>query len=870
MKKPHTPKALLALLVPALMAQASFADTTTDEPSVELEALEATVSRTPKTEVGQEIVTRKQLNEQNIQNAHDLVRYNTEVDVAEVGRYGNKGFAIRGVDGNRVAMSLDGVALPEVESNELFSPYGYIYEGRFNPDTEVLGSVKITAGADSIIAGSGAVGGSVSFNTKEPASMVKDGNLGGYAKVGYTSKNEEWLSAAGLAGVYDKTEFLLNYAHRTGHELKNHDMRSHDSARMGIFYDFAGNGEMGRAGQQSSALYPDAVKYERDAVLAKAYHHLSDSVRVGVSGFYQKQDTDSYAYSKSGSGQLRMPKDKEETKAIGLHYLYQPTDSKWLDKVGMNYQVQDVLGLADTFLHSPGGERLLSQREYRPTETKTKHFDISTTLAPIDFAKFGSHTFSGKFNIDKQDYKSTFVRLNYNANGEITQAIQPYSVVMPDAKKENVSITLSDAIDMNERLKMGLGVRYDHYSYKPYFQDDVYFGDIRSSEQNEIADNVDKSWIRTKFYQDYRNGVYNQEPSFSRFTYGGNVDYQIIPDKLTARYKVGTGFLAPTVTQMYSAFQGFGVKQIINPNLKPETSINHELEFEFRPTDNTKLTLGGYLSKYKDFIHTTYWQASQALGYRGEDQYGCGNTEGTCTMSRNLDKAEVKGLKFGVESDLSDKFNLKGRLDIFANFHTAWDSAMVETDHNGKMKINTLAAVPTNLVLGANYYSPDNDWSIHGRIRGLMRKKASDTKFIDSRDIAQVTTRVEECPMDLQYYGWCSYYGYQDDGTGRYVRTSTRSTVTGYEEFVNTYEHANKGKNAWLLDIYGTKKFGQKQNIILNAGIYNLTDVKYIPWETLRQFNNLTTNSMVDRDGYGFNRYTAPGRNYALSLTYEF
>ena len=95
-------------------------------------------------------------------------------------------------------------------------------------------------------------------------------------------------------------------------------------------------------------------------------------------------------------------------------------------------------------------------------------------------------------------------------------------------------------------------------------------------------------------------------------------------------------------------------------------------------------------------------------------------------------------------------------------------------------------------------------------------------------------------------------------------------TRTGYTEFVETYQNANRSKNVVIYDLYGSKKFGKDGKFILNAGIYNITNVKYIPWETLRMFSNANVNNMVDKDGNGFNRYTAPGRNYALSLTYEF
>lgn len=342
-----------------------------------------------------------------------------------------------------------------------------------------------------------------------------------------------------------------------------------------------------------------------------------------------------------------------------------------------------------------------------------------------------------------------------------------------------------------------------------------------------------------------------------KLTYSGAFDYQIISNRLTARYKIGTGFLAPTVTQMYSAFQGLAVKQIINPHLKPETSLNQELELEFRPSRNTMFTLAGYTSKYDDFIHTRYWQHLTGSNSFEEDQYGCARANGTCTMSLNLDTAKVTGFKVGIEADLSEKLKTNGKFSVFANYHTAKDSAIIETDNGNKLTINTLAATPTNFVLGADYVSANNDWSLHGRIRGLMAKKAKDTKYVDVEEIETGTTT--GCPSYIiSYYGYCP------------ARFATTTTTYDYNEFVNTYEHTNRSKNAFIYDLYGTKKFGKDKNLILNAGIYNIMDVKYIPWDSLRQFHNLSANTMVDDKGAGFNRYTAPGRNFALSLTYEF
>ncbi|MBV6621092.1 hypothetical protein JMA02_21355, partial [Acinetobacter baumannii] len=70
-------------------------------------------------------------------------------------------------------------------------------------------------GSDSFNSGSGAMGGAVSFKTKDPEDLIKPNRqLGGYAKKGYSSSNEEISESFGLAGRNDKLEAIINYVHR--------------------------------------------------------------------------------------------------------------------------------------------------------------------------------------------------------------------------------------------------------------------------------------------------------------------------------------------------------------------------------------------------------------------------------------------------------------------------------------------------------------------------------------------------------------------------------------------------------------------------------------------------------------------------------
>ena len=52
--------------------------------------------------------TRKVIQEELVADNYDLVRYATDVGISDNGRR-NKGFAMRGVEGNRVGISVDGL-----------------------------------------------------------------------------------------------------------------------------------------------------------------------------------------------------------------------------------------------------------------------------------------------------------------------------------------------------------------------------------------------------------------------------------------------------------------------------------------------------------------------------------------------------------------------------------------------------------------------------------------------------------------------------------------------------------------------------------------------------------------------------------------
>ncbi|HHE8993561.1 TPA: TonB-dependent receptor, partial [Haemophilus influenzae] len=188
-------------------------------------------TKTPP-KIAETVKTAKTLEREQANNIKDIVKYETGVTVVEAGRFGQSGFAIRGVDENRVAITVDGVSQAETLSSqgfkELFEGYGNFNNTRNGIEIETLSDVKITKGADSLMSGSGALGGSVIYKTKDARDLLLNKNYAFKYKTGFTSENDERLNSITFAGKANIFDVLAIGTWRNGHEIKNYDYKSAD------------------------------------------------------------------------------------------------------------------------------------------------------------------------------------------------------------------------------------------------------------------------------------------------------------------------------------------------------------------------------------------------------------------------------------------------------------------------------------------------------------------------------------------------------------------------------------------------------------------------------------------------------------------
>ncbi|MFW2051452.1 TonB-dependent hemoglobin/transferrin/lactoferrin family receptor, partial [Acinetobacter sp. ULE_I024] len=94
---------------------------------------------------------------------------------------------------------------------------------------------------------------------------------------------------------------------------------------------------------------------------------------------------------------------------------------------------------------------------------------------------------------------------------------------------------------------------------------------------------------------------------------------------------------------------------------------------------------------------------------------------------------------------------------------------------------------------GIGYQSSKKDWQLSGNLRYLGRKHPNDAKVVN-----------------LESNGFNS----------------------PYQEYIAPYKHIDRSKSAYVYDVYGSKKIGSQ--LKLSAGIFNLFNTNYVPWDSLR------------------------------------
>ncbi|HWU01808.1 MAG TPA: TonB-dependent hemoglobin/transferrin/lactoferrin family receptor [Novosphingobium sp.] len=497
------------------------------------------------------VITDRQIADQMAADIKDLVRFEPGVSVhraparfgaasGTTGRDGNAGFNIRGLEGNRVLVQVDGVRVPDGFE------FGAQSAGRGDyVDIGLVKSVEILRGPASALYGSDGLAGAVSFITSDPEDFLKNGKkLAGMARVAYDSADDKFSETALLAGQSGNWSGLVAYTRRDGHEQKT----------MGSNY---------AANTTRTAANPQDT--QSNAVLAKlvwvpamghrlrlTLDHLDDHVQTnGLSGIAVTPTASTSVIGLVGRDTIERNRVSLDWRWQGAGFIEMAQVTGWFQKAeNRQYSAEDRYTAADRTRLNTFNNRVWGLSAEVHSSTRTGPFTHRLT-------------YGGDASFTRQDG----VR-----DGTVPTAPETF----PTRAFPPTDFTLAGAY-VGDEIAVGNGLltlypvlRFDHYRLSPK-------ADGLTSEFTAAAQSGSR--VSPKVGARIKLGALG----------------------LFANY--AQGFKAPSPTQVNQFFQNltYGYTSVPNPNLRPETSETFEGGIRLNQ-GGISAGVTGFTGRYHDFI----------------------------------------------------------------------------------------------------------------------------------------------------------------------------------------------------------------------------------------------------------------------------
>lgn len=550
------------------------------------------------------VIGRKTLNQASAQNLDDIVMYEPGVSVpSDNNRRGHAGINIRGIDGNRILMMVDGVRIPESYAGG--GSNGAI-SGRDMVESDTLKQVDIVKGPYSALYGSDALGGVVNMVTLSPSDFVDEGKRGHFGlKHGYRSRDRSHGVTATVAGFHENAEGLLMLTRRQGHETENMGSdTSYSTARTATnpqknnAYNILAKGNIGNERHRLETLY-EQYYHANDTVLANGLGSQSRGpVTIATSESnardrIRRQRIEA-GYRYTGEGRLKeanltayQQKLRTEDDAVDVSMTRmgarQLGNSTRYSDYGFNQTIRGLNGRGVWEFDGAVKQTIVAGAEYKHTETARPR----DSLTVDNLTGAVSKVYAG----------STYPNKTF-----------------PDSKRKTFSVYAQDSLTFGNGIVLTPALRY---------------------EKDKLNTSTDQAYLNA-----------NPSGTATRFS-----DSALTPslrlsvpmgEQFTGFATYSQGFRTPPFDSATMAFANttYGYAVIPNANLKSERSNSFELGMKFK-NERARAQVTAFYNRYRNFINRTEIGTS-TVGRRPIIQY----------QYQNLDHVKT----YGAEASAAYKF----------------------------------------------------------------------------------------------------------------------------------------------------------------------------------------------------------------------
>lgn len=353
-----------------------------------------------------------------------LFKYTPSVSVSG-GAQGDGLINIRGITGNRVLISVDGVRQAKNLS------WGSLNSSRNTVDINTLKQVDVIPGPSSSIYGSDAMGGTIYFTTKDPSDLLTDpqDNFAGSIRSQYDDSKEAFSNTLSLAGRNETVEGLLIATREDAKEVRVH-------------------GDLGGTGPTREKSNPKDE--EANSLFGKVLFSLPHDQTLTFTAEQVKTDEDTTQLSSSNADAF-YNEDKKRTRLSGQYELF--ADHTLFDSVtvDLDWQTTETDQYQGYFNARFGGD-------YR----YTGEYDETTRNAEIKFKKqlitdAVEHDLIYAFDYEQTTFEQYRISSLSGANRS-----------MPRSESDAVAAYIQDQMTFGDSgLKVTTGLRYDRYKIDP-------------------------------------------------------------------------------------------------------------------------------------------------------------------------------------------------------------------------------------------------------------------------------------------------------------------------------------------------------------------------------------------------------------------
>ena len=550
------------------------------------------------------VIGRKTLNQASAQNLDDMVLYEPGVSVpSDNNRRGHAGINIRGIDGNRILMMVDGVRIPESYAGG--GSNGAI-SGRDMVESDTLKQVDIVKGPYSALYGSDALGGVVNMVTLSPSDFVDAGKRGHFGlKHGYRSRDRSHGVTATAAGFHENAEGLLMLTRRQGHETENmgsdtsySTSRTATNPQKNNAYNILAKGNIGNERHRLETLY-EQYYHANDTVLANGLGSQSRGpVTVATSESnardrIRRQRIEA-GYRYTGEGRLKeanltayQQKLRTEDDAVDVSITRmgarQLGNSTRYSDYGFNQTIRGLNGRSVWEFDGAVKQTVVAGAEYKHTETARPR----DSLTVDNLTGAVSKVYAG----------STYPNKTF-----------------PDSKRKTFSVYAQDSLTFGNGIVLTPALRY---------------------EKDKLNTSTDQAYLNA-----------NPDGTATRFN-----DSALTPslrlsvpmgEQFTGFATYSQGFRTPPFDSATMAFANttYGYAVIPNADLKSERSNSFELGMKFK-NERARAQVTAFYNRYRNFINRTEIGTS-TIGGRPIIQY----------QYQNLDRVKT----YGAEASAAYKF----------------------------------------------------------------------------------------------------------------------------------------------------------------------------------------------------------------------